>query len=324
MALKESEAIVLRSYPLRESDLLVTFFTRAEGKVKGVAKAAKKSRKRFGGALEMVTCVRVYWEDRERQELARIDSCEVLDSPLADTLDYRRLAALGHVAELLDELLPDREANDAVFRLALSVLRNLRGVAAGSPARAGVARDGVPDGKPPLKSIALAAYPRASEKQIDAAAETEMAILQDLIVSVRNVRAELKVETRATVPIRIHAEADVRRIVEQNRGAVEKQANVSEVAFVDESLARQPGARTTARFEVRVLYEKQIDVAAERERLSKELARIEKEIENAERQLGNEAFLSKAPPKVVEGLRKTLEDRKVMREKNLGALTQLD
>jgi DNA repair protein RecO (recombination protein O) len=133
MALKESEAIVLRSYPLRESDLLVTFFTRAEGKVKGVAKAAKKSRKRFGGSLELVTTVRVFWEDRERQELARIDSCEVLDSPLMDALDYRRLAALGHVAELLDELLPDREANDAIFRLTVSVLRNLKGDAIWMP-----------------------------------------------------------------------------------------------------------------------------------------------------------------------------------------------
>jgi len=127
MPLKESEAIVLRSYPLRESDLLVTFFTRSEGKVKGVAKAAKKSRKRFGGALELVTIVRVYWDDREKQELARIDSCEVLDSPLTEPLDYRRLAALGHVAEMLDELLPDREANDAIFRLAVSVLRSLGG-----------------------------------------------------------------------------------------------------------------------------------------------------------------------------------------------------
>jgi len=133
MPLKESEAIVLRSYPLRESDLLVTFFTRAEGKVKGVAKAAMKSRKRFGGALELVTVVRVYWEDRERRELARIDSCEVLDSPLNERMDYRRLAALGHVAELLDELLPDREANDAIFRLTLSVLRNLKGDAIWMP-----------------------------------------------------------------------------------------------------------------------------------------------------------------------------------------------
>ena len=79
MALKESEAIVLRTYPLREADLLVTLFTRLEGKVKGVARAAKKSRKRFGGALEPLTYVRAYYEDRERQELARLDSCEVLD-----------------------------------------------------------------------------------------------------------------------------------------------------------------------------------------------------------------------------------------------------
>ena len=124
--LKESEAIVLRSYPLRESDLLVTFFTRAEGKVRGVARAAKKSKKRFGGALEPLTYVRVYYEDRERQELARIDSCEVLESPLADEVSYARAVALGHVAEVLDELLPDRESNDAIFRLALAVLSRLR------------------------------------------------------------------------------------------------------------------------------------------------------------------------------------------------------
>jgi DNA repair protein RecO (recombination protein O) len=126
MPLKESEAIVLRSYPLREADLLVSFFTRAEGKVRGVAKAAKKSRRRFGGALEPLTWVRLFWEDRERQELARIDACEVLESPLTAPLDYPRVAALAHVAEVLDELLPDREANDAVFRLALSVLNSLR------------------------------------------------------------------------------------------------------------------------------------------------------------------------------------------------------
>lgn len=125
--LKESEAIVLRTYPFRESDLLVTLFTRSEGKVRGVARAAKKSRRRFGGALEPLTYVKVTFEDRERQELARLDACEVLDSPLAAEVSYPRAVALGHVAELLDELLPDREANDAVFRLALSVLAQLRG-----------------------------------------------------------------------------------------------------------------------------------------------------------------------------------------------------
>ena len=126
MSLKQSEAIVLRTYPLREADLLVTLFTRAEGKVKGVARAAKKSRRRFGGALEPLTCVRAYYEDRERQELARLDSCDILESPLSTAMDYPRVVALEHIAEALDELLPDREANDAIYRLAVSVLRQLR------------------------------------------------------------------------------------------------------------------------------------------------------------------------------------------------------
>jgi len=125
--LKESEAIVLRTYPFRESDLLVTLFTRLEGKVRGAARAAKKSRRRFGGALEPLTYVKVTYEDRERQELVRLDACEVIESPLSSEVSYPRAVALGHVAELLDELLPDREANDAVFRLALSVLAQLRG-----------------------------------------------------------------------------------------------------------------------------------------------------------------------------------------------------
>ncbi|MFZ0957745.1 MAG: DNA repair protein RecO [Candidatus Sulfotelmatobacter sp.] len=128
MALMESEAIVLRTYPLREADLLVTLFTRAEGKVRGVARSAKKSKRRFGGALEPMTHVRAFYDVRERQELVRFDACEVIESPLATEVSYARAVALAHVAELLDELLPDREANDAIFRLTLSVLHALQHV----------------------------------------------------------------------------------------------------------------------------------------------------------------------------------------------------
>ena len=118
---------MLRTYPVREADLLVTLFTRAEGKVHGVARSAKKSKRRFGGALEPLTYVRAFYDVRERQELVRLDSCEVLQSPLASEVSYARAVALGHIAELLDELLPDHEANDAIFRLTLSVLQVLDG-----------------------------------------------------------------------------------------------------------------------------------------------------------------------------------------------------
>jgi DNA repair protein RecO (recombination protein O) len=126
MPLKQSEAIVLRTYPLREADLLVTLFTRSEGKVKGVARSAKKSKRRFGGALEPLTLVRAYYDDKAGQELARLDSCDILESPLSMAVDYPRVVALEHVSEVLDELLPDREANDGIFRLAASVLQQLQ------------------------------------------------------------------------------------------------------------------------------------------------------------------------------------------------------
>ncbi|MFZ0808966.1 MAG: DNA repair protein RecO, partial [Candidatus Sulfotelmatobacter sp.] len=127
MALQESEAIVLRTYPMREADLLVTLFTRTEGKIRGVARSAKKSKRRFGGGLEPLTYVRAFYDVRERQDLVRLDACEVIESPLASEVSYARAVALAHIAELLDELLPDREANDAIFRLTLSVLRVMTG-----------------------------------------------------------------------------------------------------------------------------------------------------------------------------------------------------
>jgi valyl-tRNA synthetase len=180
------------------------------------------------------------------------------------------------------------------------------------------------EGKPPLKSIALAGYPRADEQQFDLAAETEMAILQDSIVNVRNVRAELKVEPKVKVPIEVFAhEPAIRSMIEQNRGAVERLANVEKITFVDGSLAKHAGARSTARFDVHVVYERTIDVAAERERLAKELEKIEKEFANNQRQLSNEQFLAKAPEKVVEGLRRRAQELIGLRDKIKSQLHEL-
>jgi valyl-tRNA synthetase len=180
------------------------------------------------------------------------------------------------------------------------------------------------DGKPPLKSIALAAYPAAEESQIDLGAETDMAILQDLIVAVRNLRAELKVEPKVKVPVEVFAhEPAIRAMLEQNLAAIERLASVEKVTFVAKSLEKVPGARSTSRFDVHVLYEKKIDVVAERERLTKELEKIEKEQANGQRQLSNEQFLAKAPAKVVEGLKTRAEELKALREKALAQLREL-
>jgi valyl-tRNA synthetase len=180
------------------------------------------------------------------------------------------------------------------------------------------------DSKPPLKSLAFAAYPQENTTQIDLAAETDMAILQDLIVSIRNLRAELKVEPKVKVPIQIYFhDAATKTLILQNRIAVEQLANVSEITEVDQNAARQSPTRGTTRFDVRVIYEKKVDVAAECERLKKELEKIEKEMANNQRQLSNEQFLAKAPANVVEGMRKRAGELVVLRDKALSQMKEL-
>jgi valyl-tRNA synthetase len=179
------------------------------------------------------------------------------------------------------------------------------------------------DGKPPLKSIALAAYPRVDPSQVDADAETEMAIVQDLIVSVRKIRADLKIEPKQKLNVEIFADDGIRSLIGRNRSAVERLANVDGMNFTDESLAKAAGAVSTARFDVRVLYERKIDAAAERDRLSKELARLTQELTRATAQLNNDAFLAKAPAHVVEGLKKRKSEVEVLVQKANEALGEL-
>lgn len=120
------EALILRTWPVHEADQIVSFFSRDQGKLKGIAKSAAKSRKRFGGALEPMTHVLASYVEKPRQELVRLDACEILASPLLEPVDYGRAAALAFIAEVLEETLQDRDPQDAVFRLALSVLEQTR------------------------------------------------------------------------------------------------------------------------------------------------------------------------------------------------------
>jgi len=133
MIQRQSEAIVLRAWPFQEADLLVSLFTREQGRIKGVARHAMRSRRRFGGALEPMTHVRATYAERPRQELVRLDVFEILFSPLSQPIDYARTAALQLVAETLEEALPEQAPEDAVFRLALAVLQEIQVGRVGMP-----------------------------------------------------------------------------------------------------------------------------------------------------------------------------------------------
>ncbi len=126
MTVRQGEAIVLRTWPVHEADQIVSLFTREYGKIKGMAKSAARSRRRFGGALEPMTYVRAHYAEKPTQELVRLDSFEILHSPLAEPVDYARAAALAFFSEVLEQTLPDHDPHDAVFRLLLSVLDQTR------------------------------------------------------------------------------------------------------------------------------------------------------------------------------------------------------
>jgi DNA repair protein RecO (recombination protein O) len=126
MIAHQAEAIVLRTWPIHEADQIVSLFTRDLGKIKGVAKSAARSRRRFGGALEPTTFVRARYVEKPKQELVRLDSFDILRSPLSEPVDYARACALAFFVEILEETLPDHDPQDSVFRLALSVFEQTR------------------------------------------------------------------------------------------------------------------------------------------------------------------------------------------------------
>ena len=129
MPLHTTDALILRTYKLGESDRIVVFLTRDRGKKRGVAKNARQSRRRFGGALEPLTYGRVGYLERERRELVRLDYVEQLRSPLS-ALDGEALGYVSYFAELIDEWAQEADPNETLFRLGVSMTD---AIAAGVP-----------------------------------------------------------------------------------------------------------------------------------------------------------------------------------------------
>lgn len=121
MSAKISETIVLRTYPLREADLIVSCFTRDLGKLRGVARRARKPGSRFGSGLERLSHIRLHYFFRENRELMSFDSCELIHSRFAATREYELTVGLDYIAELSEAILPPHEANERFFRLLVAV-----------------------------------------------------------------------------------------------------------------------------------------------------------------------------------------------------------
>jgi DNA repair protein RecO (recombination protein O) len=124
MPLHTGEALVLRTYRLGETDRLVVLLTRDRGKKRGVARGGARSRKRFGGALEPFTHVRVAYQEREQRDLVRLDYADVLGSPL--TAGGEACTYASYFAELLDEWAPENDPQERLFRLGVAVLDALQ------------------------------------------------------------------------------------------------------------------------------------------------------------------------------------------------------
>src|SRR5208283_602881 len=149
-----------------------------------------------------------------------------------------------------------------------------------------------------------------------------METMQELITTVRALRKDLNVPEKEATPISLHAGARVIALADAHADMLGRLARVSAIEIATNPLTGN-NARGTSSFDVAVLYERQIDVPAERERLTKDLARYEKGLAAAERQLGNESFMAKAPAHIVEGLRKQAAETRTLHDKTKAALDAL-
>jgi DNA repair protein RecO (recombination protein O) len=125
MPLHQSDSIILKTYPLGEADRIVAFFSRDHGKLRGVANGARRMKNRFGASLEPLAHSRIQFFEKENRDLVRIQSADLLDSPMKLFQDYDRALCAGRVVELVDRFLPEREPQDTVFRLVRMTVRAL-------------------------------------------------------------------------------------------------------------------------------------------------------------------------------------------------------
>jgi DNA repair protein RecO (recombination protein O) len=125
MPARETEAIILKTFPLGEADRLVSFLGRASGRVRGVAGGARRIKNRYGSTLEILSHVQIWYVEKETRDLVRIQQCELLESFNKAQSDYGLSVGLAVVSEISELILPEREVAEPMFRLILLAAREI-------------------------------------------------------------------------------------------------------------------------------------------------------------------------------------------------------
>lgn len=117
MGLVETEAVVLRVYPLAEADKIVVCLTRSAGVVRAVAKGARRLKSRFGAGLEPFTLLALSYYEKEGRELVTLRQTEIQRSYFKLSERAETVAALSYLSELVLEFAPPHEPNEKLFRM---------------------------------------------------------------------------------------------------------------------------------------------------------------------------------------------------------------
>jgi valyl-tRNA synthetase len=176
------------------------------------------------------------------------------------------------------------------------------------------------------KSIALERYPDAPDAWRNPEALEEFALVQEVIKSVRAIRADMKLDPKKRVAAEFYSETErIRTAVAANLDGIQRLGLITELTISSSKLSQSGGGlRSTSVFDVRVPHVETVDVAGELVRLKKELERLTKDIAFKERQLGDETFRSRAPEKIIQGLLATLEERRIELQKTIERIKELE
>jgi DNA repair protein RecO (recombination protein O) len=125
MPARETEAIILKTFPLGEADRLVSFLGRSSGRVRGVASGARRLKNRYGSTLEVLSHVQLWYVEKETRDLVRIQQAELLESFHKAQSDYGLSTGLAVISEVSELVLPEHEVSEPMFRLILMAVREI-------------------------------------------------------------------------------------------------------------------------------------------------------------------------------------------------------